>query len=240
VRPDSFQPHQVEWTPEKVKRFWNSFGMRGSEFFSDVYGRSLISIVSSLRPERYLDIGCGNGGLARKAAAAGINAVGIDGSPELINQARLSSANAPDGLGLEFHHAPATAIPFAEASFDVASLVEVVEHLDDETLVATLAEARRVLRRGGTLLVTTPNNEDLAKASLGCPDCGAQFHPIQHVRSWSATSLAATLVTAGFSPRIRATRLIEDRSALERFARRTFYRLSNATPHLVALARLES
>lgn len=240
MRPEVFEPHEVEWTPEKVNRFWDGFTNRTEEFFSAVYGRSLVSIVASLRPERYLDIGCGTGELVMRAAQAGIRAVGIDSSPELVHQATNATTKMRNSARPEFRHAPAVAIPFEEGAFDVASLVEVVEHLDDETLAATLAESRRVLRPGGVLLVTTPNNENLQSIAVHCPDCGARFHPIQHVRSWTMNSLARALSVAGFSPRVRATRLIEEGPVLERFARDVYYRATKAKPHLVALASLPS
>ena len=120
-----------------------------------------------------------------------------------------------------------------------ASLIEVVEHLDDATLPAVLAEARRLLRPGGSLLVTTPYREDLAASTIQCPECGAEFHTIQHVRTWTPSSLRSVLRTAGFEPKIRATRLVEDGPVYERAARYLIYRATRAKRHVIALATVQ-
>jgi len=54
-------------------------------------------------------------------------------------------------------------------------LIEVVEHLKSDILDATLREIHRIMRPGGVLLITTPNNEDLSRSMKFCPDCGAIF-----------------------------------------------------------------
>ncbi|UCH36063.1 MAG: class I SAM-dependent methyltransferase, partial [Armatimonadota bacterium] len=84
------------------------------------------------------------------------------------------------------------------AAFDCVLLFEVVEHLKDEHLAGMLTEVARVLRPGGTLVVTTPNDEDLALATRFCPDCGAVYHEWQHIRTWSVSSLDRTVQPYGF------------------------------------------
>jgi SAM-dependent methyltransferase len=76
--------------------------------------------------------------------------------------------------------------------------VETIEHVLDDELANLLTEVRRVLRPGGTAIVTTPNDEDLAAGMNFCPACGIEYHQWQHVRSWSADSLQSALENAGF------------------------------------------
>jgi hypothetical protein len=55
-----------------------------------------------------------------------------------------------------------------------------------------------VLRPGGYLVITTPNEEALEAQHVMCPSCGCEFHPVQHLRSWSSAALSLALVQAGF------------------------------------------
>jgi SAM-dependent methyltransferase len=98
--------------------------------------------------------------------------------------------------------------PFEAAGFDLIFLIETVEHLLPEQRAETLREVSRLLRRGGTLVVTVPNEENLAASSVACPDCGCVFHRMQHVSTWSAAALSAELSQHGFQTQLcRGTRL---------------------------------
>ena len=63
---------------------------------------------------------------------------------------------------MEFHRASALDLPFDDESFDVVTMFDVVEHLPRGSEARALSEARRVLRRGGELAVSTPNRHWLA------------------------------------------------------------------------------
>ena len=229
-----FHPHTVEWTPDKVERFWDYVALhQPNEFFSEKHSRDIADrLVSAARPRHIVDIGCGTGPLVSEFTRRGIAATGIDSSPGALDAARRRAPTAT------FHLGSVVAIPLEAASVDAATLIETVEHLDDETLVAALAEARRVLRPKGSLLITTPNDEHLADSTHQCPDCGAEFHTFQHVRSWTPESLAAALRFAGLEPvSITATRLVENGGSVEQIARRLYYRIRRQRPRLVAIAR---
>ena len=110
------------------------------------------------RRRRVLDIGCGAGygsaELARTAAAV----TGIDVSPEAVALAR-SSYGVPN---LEFLAASATALPFPDASFDLITCFEVIEHIDEWNLL--LDAARRLLAPGAQFIVSTPNKSYYAES----------------------------------------------------------------------------
>jgi SAM-dependent methyltransferase len=104
-----------------------------------------------------VDVGCGDGmiaGVVQAACAArpatgGPVVLGTDWSAAAVRAARgagLHVAQAsPDGPGL----------PFADGVADVVLMSEVIEHLVDPD--TALDECRRILRPGGTLVVSTPN-----------------------------------------------------------------------------------
>ncbi|HWH43404.1 MAG TPA: methyltransferase domain-containing protein [Thermoleophilaceae bacterium] len=107
-----------------------------------------------LRPgERVLDIGAGPGFLAvAMAAAVGPRGSvdGVDVSESMIALARRRSPE-PHSAPLAFRLGDALALPFPDECFDVVVSTQVYEYVED--IQAALAEARRVLRPGGRLLV---------------------------------------------------------------------------------------
>jgi SAM-dependent methyltransferase len=106
-----------------------------------------------LRPGMHLlDLGCGIGGAARHLARAqGCRVTGIDLTEEYV----AAAAALTRRVGLEeavlFRHGSALALPFAEASFDGATMLHVGMNVADKA--ALFAGVRRVLRPGGVFAV---------------------------------------------------------------------------------------
>ncbi|UEX76281.1 class I SAM-dependent methyltransferase [Spiribacter halobius] len=81
---------------------------------------AILSAVQALAPRSVLDIGCGEGWLARALAAKGIDVTGIDGSAELVAAARAAGGGTFHRVDYEHLGAPG-GLPLAEpGSFDVA------------------------------------------------------------------------------------------------------------------------
>jgi methionine biosynthesis protein MetW len=97
---------------------------------------------------RVLDLGCRDGALAM-SYLDGNEVVGVD-----IDREALADA-AKRGLKTVWADLDQP-LPFADASFDVVVLAEALEHL--RFAESAVAEARRVLRRGGMLVGSVPNN----------------------------------------------------------------------------------
>lgn len=224
------QVHQLEWTPERIQAFWDHYSKGREAYFSGLHGRSLIAYARRrIRIGTPLDYGCGSGHLLSYLADAGCSTVyGVDQSPE----SRAATIRRIGGRA-EVH---VGAEPDPE-SVDTAFLVEVVEHMDDAALDSALAAIRGALKPGGHLVITTPNEEDLAASSVLCAECGAIFHVMQHVRTWTASSLGAQLESRGFETvRAEATILSPYSGLLDRLWRVTKVALG-AKPHLVYIGR---
>lgn len=119
---------------------------------------------------RTLDVGCGEGRLARDLAALGHEVVGIDASPTMIAAAREA---APE---LELDVADAAALPFADASFGLVVAFMSLQDIDD--LGGAIREAARVLAPGGRL-------------------CLAIVHPISSAGTFVERDEDAAFVIAG-------------------------------------------
>ncbi len=84
--------------------------------------------------------------------------------------------------------------------YDAVLMVEVIEHILDEQLKPTLRRLADLAKPGATLIVSTPNNEDLALGDAYCPVSNVVFNRWQHVRSFTGESLSALLRRYGFEP----------------------------------------
>jgi SAM-dependent methyltransferase len=98
-----------------------------------------------------LDAGCGTGGFLRFARGLDTfeRLCGVDMSAEAIELARRALP------GAELHVAPLTGAPFEDESFDLVTLNDVLQHVEEREVEASLRELRRVLRPDGALLVRT-------------------------------------------------------------------------------------
>lgn len=104
-------------------------------------------------PLNLLDVGCGGGLLAEEFASLNCHVTGIDPSEQSLVTARAHAQQ--QGLDIAYHCGFGDALPFPEASFDVVSCCDVLEHIEDWQ--ATIAEISRVLKPGGLFLFDTIN-----------------------------------------------------------------------------------
>lgn len=242
--PPEYRIHDVVWTPELVERFWSTFASRKAaeaSYFGTQAGVSLIRYVSrsvSLEGKDILDYGCGDGAILKAMLDRGLRCRGLEFSVESAKrcEARLAGRAGFGGVVV----ASSLPTPLESASVDVVLCTEVIEHLLDDSLGETLRELHRILRPGGQLVITTPNDEDLEARKMHCPECGASFHPWQHVRSFDAPSLRVLLEGVGFRTRsVQAIDLAvfgEPRRAWFPLARQVFRKATgrpSQTPNLI-------
>lgn len=105
----------------------------------------LALLVDRLEPKRLLDVGCKSGWL-------------------------IDHSQAPFKVGIDTDDAPgvcacadACTLPFRSASFDVVTLLDVIEHLPKGMEGVAISEASRVLEPGGYLVVSTPADWHVGK-----------------------------------------------------------------------------
>ena len=122
---------------------------RIAETFAPIHDR----IVEALAIEpgaRVLDVACGTGGVALRAARAGAEVTGIDISADQIAKARRAAEE--EGLAIRFDEGDCQELPYGDAEFDaVASAFGAVFAPDQER---TAGELARVCRPGGRFALT--------------------------------------------------------------------------------------
>ena len=146
------------------------------------------------RSVRVLDVGCGEGHFAAALARAGAEVVAVDVAAEPL---RRALARDPD-LDVRLVE-PEGPLPFEDSSFDVVWAGEVIEHVADTS--RWLSEVRRVLRSGGTLLLSTPDHGPLSRLWLALSRSAfeARFDPrSDHLRFYTRRALVALFADFGF------------------------------------------
>lgn len=135
---------------------------------------------------RLVDVGCGPGLCLEVARAAGWDVHGVE-----LNAAAVARLRA---LGIPVSDQPLERTDLPAASFDAATLWEVLEHIPDPR--AFLATVRGVLRPGGILLVCVPNADALVTRLLH--ERSGTFRGQSHVNFFNVGTLGRLLEEGGF------------------------------------------
>lgn len=189
-----------DWTPEHVRRlwtYWNSKPHMREENFSYQVGAGVINflrLTGRLRG-RALDYGSGLGYLLEHLLAQGLECSGAEFSQEAVALVNEKFKAHPRWRGARL--VSGFPLPFDEAEFDVVTCTETLEHLSDELLAGVVSEMRRIVRPGGLVLFTTPHAEDLEQSMTYCPFCDAEYHRVQHVRSFTPETMTNLLTGHG-------------------------------------------
>ncbi len=155
---------------------------------ADEHDRRLREYLDDIKPGRLLEVGCGNGSRLQKMRDLGWDVVGQDVDPEAVAVARKS--------GLTVHLGPVATAAFRSESFNAILMAHVIEHVHDP--IALLQECRRVLHRGGRLVVFTPNFESYGHRRFRESWLG--LDPPRHLHLFTVTTLLATSIPAGLDP----------------------------------------
>ena len=119
--------------------------------YNALYDRpAVLELAGDVAGLRVLDLGCGPGLYASELADRGSTVVGIDKGPEMV---RLAAARVPPPAEFRVHDLNRPIDWLEDESFDLAVMALVIHHLDHRSKV--LEEARRLLKPGGRLIVST-------------------------------------------------------------------------------------
>jgi ubiquinone/menaquinone biosynthesis C-methylase UbiE len=118
------------------------------------FARDLIARAAPRPGDHVVDIACGTGIIARLVAPYVVpmgSVIGIDIDPAMLTVARRCAAS--EGVSVTWQEGDATALPFADAAFDLALNQQGLQYLPDRQ--AALHEMRRILAPGGRAYVST-------------------------------------------------------------------------------------
>jgi len=171
-----------------ARRFFAGAAGAWDELRARVYGRGFgtEALLALLPPSwKVADLGCGTGALTAALAPRVRKVVGVDRSAAMLQAARRRT----EGLrNVELHEADLARLPLPAASCDAALLVLVLAYQEDPG--PALAEAHRILRPGGRLVVVDAarHADEELRRRIG------QVHP-----GFEPGELAARLRAAGFA-----------------------------------------
>ena len=155
--------------------------------------------------EKVCDIGCGPGTFLGHLRQD-ITGIGYDLSQPQIDYAKERYGSEK----CSFAAFDGKAIPEPDASFDVVTCIEVIEHVTPSVVALLFSEAMRLLKPGGRFYVSTPNYGSLWPLLEKLLNARAEVtYEDQHINLFKRKRLARELATAGFSSvSVRAYQLI--------------------------------
>jgi len=150
------------------------------------YKYKYLPLLSGVKPnDAILDLGCGNGDFMQFLRRNGfINVKGIDISPEQINIAISKGLNTCVADVFDF-------LKTKEDKFDAIVAIDFIEHFNKEEIINLFPFIHRSLKRGGRLILQTPNGQGLFPQQVIYGD-------FTHLTIFTPDSLRQILKIAGF------------------------------------------
>jgi len=148
---------------KKIRRFFDDMSYNRNRKIStnlivnyeqEMRQKSVLYLLDLKKNNFVLDIGCGNARDLLVLAKKGIKCVGVDSSGGMVDEG-LKILKRYGFNNLKIYKADARTLPFKNNTFDKIILSEVIEHIPDYK--NAIKECKRVLKKEGILVITTPN-----------------------------------------------------------------------------------
>lgn len=191
-----------DWTAADIAAFWDWQSKnlsRQQQYFTATLAPCIVRFIKKkgLLKGNVLDYGCGAGHLLEEMLKQpNADFYGLDFSTYSIYETKrrtLSKVNLKELVLIDKFPSP-----FKDEQFDSITLIETIEHLQDEVLDTTMQELFRILKPNGKVFITTPFNEDLDERLCFCPFCKSEFHEMQHMQTFDIAALHTLAARHGF------------------------------------------
>jgi len=184
------------WDRKLLEKFWNYESQFPENFFSNFCSDEIVKCLKQLVPvgSHIVDYGGGAGLMTAALLDAEFRVSFVDHSPDSVAEIIRKYQDRPGFLGA-YHVDDSNTL---EPPADVVLMLELIEHLYDEPLNLAIQQVEEMMGSSGKLFITTPNDEDLDKDQIYCPQCDLIRHRWQHVRKWDSDSLRKFLMKKNF------------------------------------------
>ena len=160
---------------------------------ADAFGARVMFLPGPTKSSSLLDVGCGGGDFIAMMQDLGWTVAGVETDTIATERARTR--------GLDVHQGQLEGAGFDALSFDAITMAHVVEHVHDPSRLLT--ECRRILKPGGTVVITTPNS-----SSWGHRHFGKDWLPLdppRHLHLFNLQNMQRLLESADLRPQKVAT-----------------------------------
>jgi|ERR1043165_5395702 demethylmenaquinone methyltransferase/2-methoxy-6-polyprenyl-1,4-benzoquinol methylase len=154
----------------------------------------LFNAASAKPDDRVLDVATGTGAVALRFARQGCSVTGVDLSAHMLAVAEAKRKDLP----VTFMEGDASTLPFAEYSFDIATVSFALHDMPLEVRTKALKEVNRVLKPGGRFVImdyNKPANVLWCTIAMGIVNSYEELHFKQFIEA----DLIAMLKNSGFS-----------------------------------------
>jgi len=182
----------IDWTDDKIKKYWDFLSQYPDQYFTYQVGGEFVKRMSKyiVNATNILDYGAGPGHLIPYLLKTNSYIYALEFSDESAKK-MFNQYNTAKGFKGVFTYEE---LVNKQMRFDVIIIVEVIEHLNDEHLNAMVTKVKQIMSDKSVVIITTPNDEDLSKELVYCPESDIVFHRWQHVRNWTKETLKNFLV----------------------------------------------
>ena len=194
----------IVWTAEKANRLYDfraDTPQAQNAFWAYQMGGAVVHLcdffVDNMKKCEVLDYGCGMGHLMNRFLKKKVDVSGVDMSEREVAFVNRKYASNPHFKGVNLFEGGV--LPFDDDTFDLITCTECIEHMMVEHIDGVLNEIGRILKPGGIVVFTTPNEEIMEAAEMCCPECNTVFHIHGHVRTFSVRSLTELMEKHNFT-----------------------------------------
>jgi SAM-dependent methyltransferase len=177
---------------EEAAALWSGASYeRIAETFAPIHDR-VVAALGIAPKESVLDLACGTGAVAIRAARRGADVTGLDVSADQLEKARRAAGDLP----IRFDEGDCEALPYGEASFDVVASVFGLIFAPNHARVT--AELARVTRREGRLAFTAWHRDEWARVAR---EVGREPPPNDAEYEWSREDYVQEVLGRAFELR---------------------------------------